>query len=184
MDYEERRPDHNNDHDTTSVSDSSREKESSLLKKVKHVGATVKDIAASTTAGWVAYTPIMAPIEYFWAGMDGGEVLKTRAMAGFGHLIGLPLYQKSREYFGRKFNVTEDSSKLKKRALNALAFVPVHPPTYALFLALSGASLEEMKYALPAGLAVVMVTSPIFTPFMEFWRTKVFKEKPTLKKKC
>ena len=183
MNYETRYPNYDNDHDITPVSENSRKKESSLLKKVKKMGAVAKNIAASTTAGWVAYTPIMAPIEYFWAGMDGGEVLTTRVMTGFAHLIGLPLYQKSREYFGKKFNVTEESSKLKKRLLNALAFVPTHPPTYALFLVLSGTSLEEMTRAIPAGLTVVMATSPIFTPFMEFWRTKVFKQTPTLRKK-
>ena len=181
MNYETEQP--NYDSDNVPINESSREKESSLVTKVKHIAAGAKDIAASTTAGWIAYTPIMAPIEYFWAGMDSEEVLKTRLMTGFAHLIGLPLYQKSKEYFGRKFNVTEESSKLKKGALNALAFVPIHPPTYAFFLGLSGASLEEMKYAIPAGLAVVMATSPAFAPFMEFWRTKVFKQKPTLQKK-
>src|SRR3989344_7404091 len=140
----------------------------------------IKNCMASTTAGWVAYTPIMAPIEYFHAGMDWDEVGVARLCAGFGHLIGLPPYQKVREYLGRIFDIGENN-KWKQRIVNAVSFVPTQPPTYTLMLYMAGASLDEMKYAIPAGLGVVIATSPLFTPFMEFWRKKVWKIKPTYK---
>ncbi|MFC1710625.1 L-alanine exporter AlaE [Nanoarchaeota archaeon] len=156
---------------------------SSLLERISKGAGNIKDWASSASAGWVFYTPIMTPIEYYGAGMDGLEVLTSRLFNGIlGHSIGLPLYQKSKEIMYKTFKVSEKSSKLKKGIVNALAFAPVHPPTYALLLTFSGASLEEMKIALPAGLAVVMATSPVFSPFMEWWRTKVLKQKSTYEK--
>ena len=144
------------------------------------IGQKFKNFVASTTAGWVAYTPIMTPIEHYYSGMDWDEVGLTRLIAGFGHLIGLPPYQKVREYLGRKFDVGEDDT-IKQGIVNAVSFVPTHPPTYALILAGGGASWDEMAASIPIGLGVVMVTSPVFAPFMEFWRTKVFGMEETYK---
>jgi len=156
--------------------------------KKSTLGSKFKNWAASASAGWTFYTPIMIPIEYFFADMEATEVVASRFLAILGHTIGLPPYQKVREFLGRKFNVREESSKLAKRVINAVSFIPTHPPTYALMLlgagmiAGDGMSLDKMQYALPAGLAVVMGTSPVFSPFMEFWRTRVFKMEPTYKK--
>lgn len=83
-----------------------------------------KNFMASTTAGWVAYTPIMAPIEHYVAGMDWDEVVLTRLFAGLGHLIGLHPYQKVREFLGKKLNVTDESSKLARLSINAVSFTP------------------------------------------------------------
>lgn len=165
------------------VRDNQEPNKLSLLERLSGRTHQIKDWVSSASAGWVFYTSAMTPIEYYGVGMSGPEVLKSRIInAMLGHSIGLPLYQKSKEIMYRAFKVSEESSRLKKRAVDALAFVPVHPPTYAFFLACSGVSLEEMKTAIPAGLAVVIATSPVFSPFMEWWRTKVLRQKSTYEK--
>jgi len=153
------------------------EKNLPLIQRAKEV---LKNFTASATAGWTFYTPIMVPIERYWADMEWDEVGKSRLASAFiGHLIGLPLYQKARKIISKRFNVTKESSNLAKRVVNAVAFMPVHPLTYGAMLAVAGTSWDEAKYALPAGLGTVMATSPVFAPFMEMWRTKVWGMEPT-----
>jgi hypothetical protein len=139
----------------------------------------LRSFAASTTAGWIMYTPIMAPIEHFYAEMEWDEVGISRLMSSVGHLLGLPLYQKCREIIGNGLNLKENGSKWVKRAVNAASFIPSHPPTYAIMLAVAGTSWDETMAAIPAGLGAVMLTSPVFAPWMEYWRTKVWGMKPT-----
>tara|TARA_Y100000310_G_C20702951_1_gene831778 strand:- start:1858 stop:2271 length:414 start_codon:yes stop_codon:yes gene_type:complete len=105
----------------------------------------LKNWAASTSAGWVFYTPIMAPIEYCFAEMETEEVIASRFLAILGHTLGLHPYQKTREFLGKKFTVVEESGKFVKNVINAVSFAPTQPFIYAGMLACAGASIEEMQ---------------------------------------
>ena len=102
----------------------------------------IRKYTVDTTAAWMFYTPIMASIEKFIAGMDNKEVLKSRLFAAAYHAIFMRPYGKFREWYAKKWKADPDSSRFKKFLVDTSAMILVQTPSYSAILLLSGASLE------------------------------------------
>lgn len=85
--------------------------------------------------------------EKFIAGMDWEEVGKTRIAAAVGNTITGRPYGIFRDWMMKKFNVREDSNWVKKYSVDVLTFATGQTPLYMLYMAFSGADLNEIGTA-------------------------------------
>ncbi len=141
----------------------------------------VKNYVVDTTAGISFYTPIMAVSEYFIGGMDSYEVLKSRLFAGACYCVIMRPLGKFRRWYANLWNADPESSQLKKFLVDASATVITQIPLYSTILYSSGASLDEITKALPAGIAIGAATGRPFCYFWDKYR-KFWGTKPVLDK--
>lgn len=149
----------------------------SLYEKVKDLAA---NYIVDVSSGWTFFTPIYGAMESFVVGMDSEKVLKSRLAGLVGHAIAMRPTGLLRNALAKKWNVTKESPFYKKWAVNACAQTPIQAVIYTGMLIYSGASLDEIKVALPIGLAIAF---PLFEPFgwwMDTWR-KFWGKKPAIK---
>ncbi len=137
-----------------------------------------KNYAVDTTAALSFWTPIMASIEYFGAGMDSEEVFKSRLAAAAVHMTIARPYGKLRQWIADKLGANAQSSQTKKFAIDTLAMISTQAPLYATILYCSGASFKEAAVALPTGLAVGAVSGRPYGYVLDRWR-KAWGTKPT-----
>ncbi len=157
--------------------------EDNLSEKITSSKAlkTAKKYIVDTTAGWAFYTPLIGMSEYLIAGMENEAILKSRLSAMAVHAVIMRPYAKFREYWAKKWNVDNESSKLKKFLVDTSAMILVQTPVYTSILYNAGASPEEMLKALPAGLAIGALSGRPYGYFLDKWR-KIYGEKPVLTK--
>lgn len=137
------------------------------------------DYLVDVSAGWIFFTPIYTAMEHYIAGMDSGEVFKSRSAGLVAHAIAMRPTGMLRNALANKWNVTKESPWYKKVAVNVCAGTPIQAMMYSGMLAYSGASMDEIAVALPTGLAMAI---PLFEPFgrwMDTWR-KIWKKKPAI----
>lgn len=125
-----------------------------------------------TTARILWYVPILGIWEKFVVGMDNTEVFISRTAAiawniGIGRLHG-----KIREWLSTLTGITSQSSHYQKILLDTLTGLIVTIVSYSAALALSGASLEEAKIALPFALTFGLVTGRPYGRFLDWYRKK------------
>lgn len=137
----------------------------------------LRNYAVDTTATLSFWTPIMASIEYFGAGMDSDEVFKSRLATAAVHMTIARPYGKLRQWIADKLGANAQSSQTKKFAIDTLA-ISTQAPLYATILYCSGASLQEAAVALPTGLAVGAVSGRPYGYVLDKWRT-LWGTKPT-----
>lgn len=131
----------------------------------------IKNYLVDTTAALSFWTPIMASIEYFGAGMDSEEVLKSRLAAAAVHATIARPYGKLRQWIADKLHTNAQSSQSKKFAIDTLAMILTQAPLYSTILYCSGASLKEVAVALPTGLAIGAVSGRPYGYVLDKWRT-------------
>lgn len=145
----------------------------------KGIRNKVFDYVVTTTGSWAFYTPLLAPLEHYVAGMNEQEVILSRLMAGGAHMfIAYPI-QKLRSFFASRLGAYTDSSFWKKQLVNGLALLSIHPIVYTAILTTSGASLDEIQRAVPQGLGVALATMPFYNRFSDWWRHRMLKIPPT-----
>jgi len=132
-----------------------------------------------TTARILWYVPILGLWEKFVVGMDNSEVFISRTAAiawnlGIGRLHG-----KIREWLSTLTGITAQSPRYKKFFLDTLTGLIVTSVSYTASLALSGASFEEAKIALPFALAFGIATGRPYGRYLDWYRKK-WHTKPVL----
>ena len=101
-------------------------------------------------------------------------------MAAGAHLFIGRFYGKSREVWADKvWKADANSSGLKKLGCEITGMIACQLPIYAGILKLSGASVEEIAAALPAGLILGASTARPYGWFSDRWR-KAWGTKPVL----
>ncbi len=140
-----------------------------------------RNYVVDMTAAWGFYTPLMASVEYFAAGMESEKVLKSRLMAAAYHAVLMRPYGKFRQWWADYWNVDYTSHPLKKFAIDTSAMIIFQVPSYSGILYLAGASLNEVLVALPVGLTVGVLSGRPFGYVLDKWR-KLLGTKPTLDK--
>ena len=151
----------------------------SMTQKIKN---SLKNYAVDTTSAWLFYNPIMASAEYFAAGMEPEEVLKSRLFASAVHAAVFRPLGKFRKYMAKKLNVTSESPAYKKFLSDTLATIIIQAPAYSTVLYLAGASTEEMAVALPTVLGIGAVSGRPYGYFSDKWRN-FWDLEPVFKKK-
>lgn len=141
--------------------------------------SVAKNYIVDTTAGISFYTPIMAASEYFIGGMSSDEVLKSRLSAAVYHSVMRRPLGKFRQWYADMWHADAKSSFMKKFLIDTSVTVILQIPVYSAILYSSGASMEEITKALPAGIAIGASTGRPFGYFLDKWR-KVWGTKPTL----
>lgn len=131
---------------------------------------SAKRYLVDTSAGWLFYTPVMAASEYFIAGMDGGEIGEARLAGALVQAAVMRPYGRFRDYWKSTWNVTPESSRMKKFLVDTTATLLFQTPVYAGILYASGASLREIAVALPTGLAVSAASGRPYGCVIDRWR--------------
>ncbi len=116
------------------------------------------------------YTPLMASIEVS-SGMSFDEVCRSRMYSILFHTFAGRTYGKFRSYYAQQWNANSESSQMRKLFIDTSALVLFQIPNYSLILYASGASLEEITVALPAGLTVGALSGRPYGFFLDRWRT-------------
>ena len=147
-----------------------RENQESDLSTYNKFISFAKNYAVDTSAFLGFYTPIMASLEYFIAGMESKEVLKSRIYASGYHLLFSRPYGKFRQWYADLWHADYNSSKRKKLLVDTSAMIMTQTPVYSAILYLSGASLKEIAVALPTGLTVGMLSGRPFGYVLDRWR--------------
>ncbi len=130
-----------------------------------------KKYIVDVSAGWMFYTPLMAGIEKYVAGMESEEVLKSRLFAAGVHAIVMRPLGKIREFVAKNiWKADANSHWLKKAASDTTAVLVTQTPAYLAILAAVGTSPDEMYKALPFGLALGASTGRIFGKVQDKWR--------------
>lgn len=143
----------------------------------------VSNYLVDFSAGTMFYTPLMASGEYFIAGMEPEEVLKSRIAAMGIHAICFRPIGKLRNAAANYFNLDENSTSYKKWASDVGSTLAIQLPTYSLALMTSGASLKEGLVALGVGATVTAVSGRAFGKWMDTWRGIWGKERALKKTK-
>ncbi|MBW2990926.1 L-alanine exporter AlaE [Candidatus Woesearchaeota archaeon] len=152
-----------------------------LSKLVSTVKREARGYIADTSAALVFGNIVYGANEYFIGGLEPNEVLKTRlGMSFMGLFISRP-YGKFREFWAKLLKTDAESSKLKKFVTDVTGNVAYYSPVYAGIMTLSGASIEEIAKALPAGIVIGFISGRPMGWFMDKSR-KLFKVKPVLDK--
>lgn len=125
-----------------------------------------------TSARILWYVPVLGLWEKFIVGMDNSEVFISRTAAiawnfGIGRLHG-----KTREWLSHLTHITAQSPSYQKLILDTLTGLIVTIVSYTASLALSGASLEEAKIALPFALIFGLTTGRPYGRFLDWYRKK------------
>ncbi|MBS3088134.1 L-alanine exporter AlaE [Candidatus Pacearchaeota archaeon] len=129
---------------------------------VRQVVNVISD-AVKSKAYWVdtlCALPVFYPMSFFTemsAGMSFGDSLDAR-MVGFPvDMVSIHPLCRARDVWAEKvWNVDENSGKLKRGISDLTFLAAVQPLIYGSVLATSGASFDEMKFAIPYRLAVTV----------------------------
>lgn len=160
---------------------------SQLYQKAKEklTWRNIKGVATNylvdVSAGLTFYNPIMALGEYFIAGQEGTEVLKSRIGASIAQAICMRpsgmLRNASAEYFG----LTRESPWYQKGLSDTASILSLQVPAYSIALANAGVSLEEGLASLGVATAITSImnngTKLGFGKYMDFWRELWGKKK-------
>lgn len=129
-----------------------------------------KNYLVDTSCSLMFYTPLLGSMEYFWAGMEPEEVLKSRVGSVLFHLTVARLYGVYRHWYAGLWKADMDSSRAKKRFVDTSAMLSFQIPTYSAILYYSGASWKEMAVALPTGLLLGGGTARLYGYLLDKWR--------------
>lgn len=145
----------------------------SLSEKVRQ---GIKNYAIDTTAKVGCYAPVMAAMEAY-NGLDGEQILQSRATAALVDTGVARVYTKTADYFFKKFNVDIKKGGLKGWALDTVAMVGVYTPVYAGILAATGADAKQIGASLLMGAGIAATTSRPFRkyalmPWRKLWGYK------------
>ncbi len=126
---------------------------------------TMIDISASC----VFYTPIMAPIEYFYAGKTGEEVAYSR-LAGIGFAFLTARYTARFGDWWQKIHNYTTSSALKQFITDTSGTLLLHIPLYGTALYITSRSYSTGEAAMIASLPTVIATAWPYRRFLRHWR--------------
>ena len=143
-----------------------------IVKKTKQ---EAKNWAIDTSAKVLAYAPLMGAMEAY-NGLDGEQILKSRAAAALIDGAVARIYTKTADYLSNKFNVDLKKGGIKGWALDTVAMVGIYTPVYAGILKASGADNEQIGAALLMGAGIAALTSKpfrkyILMPWRKLWKT-------------
>ncbi len=134
---------------------------------------SIRAYLIDTGARILFYVPAIGVWEKWMAGMDNGEVLRSRVGAVLVNLIAGRLHGMVREWLARVAVAGWEDSARRKLALDTLSGALVGLVTYSSVLFLSGASLHEATIALPFGLLFTGTTGRPFGRFLDLCRRLV-----------
>ena len=138
-----------------------QEQEISLAKRVK---AGVRNYLIDTSAKVCFYAPIMAAMEAH-NGLDGEQILQSRATAALIDSAVARVYTKTADYLSKKSHVDLKKGGIKGWVLDTAAMVGVYTPIYAGILVSSGADAKQIAYSLTMGAIIASITSRPFRKY-------------------
>ncbi len=149
------------------------EQKTSLAGRVK---ASVGNYLIDTSAKVACYAPIMAAMEAY-NGLDGDQILQSRATAALVDTAVARIYTKTADYLSKKYEVDFKTGGVKGWALDTAAMVGVYTPVYAGILAAAGADAKQITYSLIMGAIIAACTSKPFRkyalmPWRKLWGYK------------
>jgi hypothetical protein len=131
---------------------------------------SVKGYLVDTTGRILFYVPAIGVWEKLVAGMENEEVLKSRTGAVVINFFFGRFHGKVREWLSHLTRTGEDSSRLRKLAVDTASSTLVGLTSYSTVLYFSGASLDEAIVALPFGLLFTSSTGRPFGRFLDWYR--------------
>lgn len=134
--------------------------------------SSLKAYWVDTTARIFWYVPILGFWEKFVVGMDNSEIFISRTAAIFWNFGIGRLHGKTREWLSTLTSITSQSPAYQKFLLDTLTGLVVTFTSYAASLAISGASIEEAKVALPFALIFGLSTGRPYGRFLDWYRKK------------
>lgn len=137
------------------------EQKTSLADRVKD---SVKNYLIDTSAKVGCYAPIMAAMEAY-NGLDGDQILQSRATAALVDTAVARVYTKTADYLSKKYDVNLKDGGIKGWALDTTAMVGVYTPVYAGILAAAGADAKQIAYSLTMGAIIAACTSRPFRKY-------------------
>lgn len=147
--------------------------ERSLTRRI--VDGTVEFLRKSAidlSAKAAFYTPIMAT-EELANGLDIKQVLQSRALCLLYDIPLAPLYGRVLNYARKRFKSEESQNKLLRYAVDTGTLFGVYAPAYTGVLALSGANIGQIGYALAGmGITIAATARPFGKYVLNNWRTR------------
>lgn len=145
----------------------------------------IYNYSVDVLSGWIYYTPTYA-LQELAAGKDVDSIIKTRLIGLAAHAIAMRPIGLLRNYFAKKWNVTQDSSLKDKVKLNFFIVTPVQTVVYAGMLiggmAWSGNyDLKSSLYAWGVGIGLGALHSVPYG-FVQDKVRKLFGVKPAITK--
>ena len=137
-------------------------REQSSIKERFYEG--IKNWAIDTSAKVACYAPIMAGMEMY-NGLDGEQILKSRASAALIDVVAARIYTKAADYLSKKCKVDLKNGGVKGWALDTVAMVGVYTPIYAGILTVAGADAKQIIYSLTMGAVIAAGTSKPFRKY-------------------
>jgi hypothetical protein len=131
-----------------------------------------KAFLVDTTARILFYVPIIALWEKFGAGMENEEVMTSRTSAILINIVAGRVHGKAREFLGYLTKTDENSSELRKTAVDSLTGLVMGTMTYTPILYTSGADMSEASVALPFALTLGAVSGRPYGKFLDWYRNK------------
>ena len=133
-----------------------------IIKKTKQ-GA--QNWAIDTSAKVIAYAPMMGAMEAY-NGLDGKEILKSRAAAALIDGVVARVYTKTADYLSNRFKVDPKKGGIKGWALDTAAMVGVYTPVYGAILAANDVEPEQIGAALAMGAGIAAVAARPFGKYI------------------
>jgi len=143
---------------------------------IKIKTSKIRNYIIDTTAKVGCYAPVMGAMEAY-NGLDGEQVLKSRAAAALIDVFAARLYTKTADYLSKRFNTDIKERNLKGWALDTLAMVGTYTPVYTGILTVAGANTSQISSSLLMGAGIAAATSHPFRkyaliPWRKFWGYK------------
>jgi hypothetical protein len=135
-----------------------------LENVVQNVKEGAQNWAIDTSAKVLAYAPLMGAMEAY-NGLDGEQILKSRAAAALIDAGAARVYTKTADYLSKKFNVDIKKGGFKGWLLDTVAMVGIYTPVYAAILKANGVDNHQTISALLMGAGIAAVTSRPFRKY-------------------
>jgi hypothetical protein len=149
------------------------EEKLSVLDKLKRfiVGKTpLKQYWVDTSARILFFVPLIAVWEFFVAGLDPSQLLRSRGLA---ILINLVIARPDGWFkdVWTKFRVVDEHSKTSKKwQVHTEAGMIIGISTYFIALSFAQASVEQMLIALPFAIILNLTTQGVYGRCRDWWR--------------
>lgn len=153
-----------------------------IVQNENYSNSLIRRWAVDTSLAHIVYTPIYGLAEHFYVGMNTEDLLKSRGIGlaiGSGTTLAYTLFA---DWLLKKCDVTKESSKLKRYAietLGGLAGFALGLGGYQAILTILGIPQEQNEKAIIAAVAITLATTYHFRIYMNKWR-KYWGVKPTV----
>lgn len=132
----------------------------------------IRKYLVDTSASMTFFMPLSATIEHYAAHIDGDHTVRTREGSFVAQLLlGRP-YGMFRDWWKKRWNVTESSHWFRKHAVDSSARVLYGVVVYPFVLGAAGVPFEQAKKAYVIGLSVSVIAGVPYGSFLDWWRKR------------